>query len=467
MRQPEAVTALTEMVREKIRVNVERALSLADLALSISHEIADQGSLARALRAKANVLYASGQHAAAVEHHEQAVKCFEATGNTHEVARTLSGSIQPMLLMGDYERAFAAADRAREIFSAEGNTWRLARLEINVGNIFYRQDRFQDAISCYERAYLGLENQQDSEGIAAVLSNMATCYISLHAFSKALELIGRHASSALRMKCLCWCRRPTTTSPIFTTNGANTAKTIEMLRAARIACKKVNDSYHFALCNLDLAELYLELNLGSDAAELAQQGCEGFRKLGMGYESAKCLAFSAIAASQQGHAFEGLKLFSEAREIFVQEKNQAWPSLIDLYRALVFYNEGRFFEARRIAADTLEAFVRLNLSSKAVLAELLLARISMRIDDVEQAHRHVNGASKNRQPGIARSGVPGPSVDGKHSLQKGQRRSGLFVLSGREAGGGGGGGGGGAAGRADRLQQEIAWKSMSTWWNSA
>ena len=74
----------------------------------------------------------------------------------------------------------------------------------------------------------------------------------------------------------------------------------------------------------------------------------------MGYESAKCLAFSAIAASQKGHAFEGLKLFSEAREIFVKEKNRAWPSLIDLYRALVFYNEGRFFEARRLCADALD-----------------------------------------------------------------------------------------------------------------
>jgi len=55
-----------------------------------------------------------------------------------------------------------------------------------------------------------------------------------------------------------------------------------------------------------------------------------------------------MAASQQGHAFEALKLFSEAREIFLKEKNRAWPSLIDLYRALVFFNEGRFFEAKTL-----------------------------------------------------------------------------------------------------------------------
>src|SRR5258707_12131211 len=92
-----------------------------------------------------------------------------------------------MLLLGEYNRAFAAAERARQIFSTEGNAWRLARLEINIGNIHYRQDRFVEAQACYESAYRGLLNEKDAEGIAAVLSNLATCYISLNAFPKAID----------------------------------------------------------------------------------------------------------------------------------------------------------------------------------------------------------------------------------------------------------------------------------------
>ena len=134
------------------------------------------------------------------------------------------------------------------------------------------------------------------------------------------------------------------------------------------------------------------MNLGPEAADLAQQGYEGFQKLGIGYEAAKCLAFSAIAASQQGHAFEGLKVFAQSRQMFVKEKNQAWPSLIDLYRALVFFNEGRFFEARRHCIEALDSFRALNLTSKAVLADLLLARISSHTGDLGQARQHVNSA---------------------------------------------------------------------------
>jgi CHAT domain-containing protein/predicted negative regulator of RcsB-dependent stress response len=390
--RPEVVVELTDRIREQVRVDVQQALRMADAALFIANRLDDKESLARALRAKANVLYAKGEHASAVELHEQAVVLFEESGKTHEVARTLSGSIQPLQLMGEYSRAFAAGERARKIFADEGNTWRLARLEINIGNIHYRQDRFAEALACYERAYQGLSAPEDPEGIAAVLSNMATCYISLNAFSKALD-----SYQQARQFC------EDHGMPLLVTQAdyniaylhylrGEYSKAIEMLRATRLNSKKIGDAYHHALCNLDLAELYLELNLSSQAAELAQQGYEGFRKLDMGYESAKCLAFSAMAASQQGRAFEGLKLFGEAREIFVKEKNQAWPSLIDLYRALVFFNEGRFFEARRHCSEALDAFRTLNLTGKSVVACLLLSRIALRTDDLDQAFQHANGA---------------------------------------------------------------------------
>ncbi len=384
----EVVTALADQAREKIRVDVRQALSLAEAALVIAAGLDNKESLARALRAKANVLYARGEHAAAVDLHEQAAAWFDSAGQTHEVARTLSGSIQPMLLLGEYNRAFAAAERARQIFAAEGNAWRLARLDINIGNIYYRQDRFGEARDCYERAYRGLLNEKDAEGIAAVLSNLATCYISLHAFSKAIDAYQQARQFCEEHNMPLLVSQADYNIAYLHYQRGEYSKAIEMLRAARAACKKVDDAYHLALCNLDLAELYLELNLSSDAAELSQQGYEGFQKLGIGYESAKCLAFSAIAASQQGHAFEGLKLFSEASEIFVREKNRVWPSLIDLYRALVFYNEGRYFEARRLAADALESFRSLNLGHKLVLAQLLLARIALRTENLEQAYRH-------------------------------------------------------------------------------
>jgi tetratricopeptide (TPR) repeat protein len=389
---PEVVSELAEKVREQVRVDVPRALHLAEAAIAISQKLKNKESKATALRAKANVLYVKGEHAAAADHHQQAAALFEAAGEANQVARTLSSSMQPLLLMGEYNRALAAAERARRIFTAEGDSWRLARLDINLGNVYYRQDRFEEALASYERAYQGLPPEKDPEGIAAVLSNMATCYISLNMFPNALASYARARQ---------FCEEHG--MPLLVTQAdyniaylhylrGEYSRAIEMLRATRVNADRIGDAYHQALCNLDLSELYLELNLSAEAAELSEQGYEGFRKLGMGYEAAKSLAFSAMAAAQQGHAFEGLKLYSESREIFVKEKNRAWPSLIDLYRALAFFEEGRYFEARRYCAQALESFLSLNWKNKAVMAQLLLARAAMRTGETDQAFQHASAA---------------------------------------------------------------------------
>src|SRR5207245_1505395 len=111
---------------------------------------------------------------------------YKAHRNLKAAARTLSTSIQPTILLGEYDKAFHAVEQAREIFARLSDLWRLARLEINAGNIYYRQDRFEEAIAHYERAYAGLMPYEDAEGIAVVLSNMAVCLISLNDFPGAL-----------------------------------------------------------------------------------------------------------------------------------------------------------------------------------------------------------------------------------------------------------------------------------------
>ena len=86
--------------------------------------------------------------------HEQAAALFEKAGEQAELARTLSGSIQPMLLLGRYEEALAAGERARADLSEArqyAGGWR--GLEINIGNIYHRQDRFAEALGHYQRAY--------------------------------------------------------------------------------------------------------------------------------------------------------------------------------------------------------------------------------------------------------------------------------------------------------------------------
>jgi CHAT domain-containing protein len=388
----EIVNTLTERVWQEVRIDTHRAKYLAEAALDVAQTLDTPGLLARSLRAKANAMYALDEHGEAVQLHEQAIALFEQTGEEAELARTLSGSIQSLLLLGRYDQALAAGERAGAIFRQQGNVRRLARLEINIGNIYHRQDRFAEALTFYERAYEQMLAHDDAEGLAAVLSNLSLCHISLNDFPKALELhqVARRHCQQKDMPILV-AYADYNIAYLYFLRGEY-GRSIQMLRDASVSAKKANDAYQLALCNLDLSEIYLELNLSAEAGDLGRAANKGFQELGFGYEAAKALGFAAIAASRQGQAFEAVKLFAQAKEMFVRDQNQVWPSLIDLYEALVLFTEGRLFEARRLCAAAYEFFRTSSMRGKAVLADLLLARIALRLSDTKLAKQHCGTA---------------------------------------------------------------------------
>lgn len=388
----EFVEILAASVHQRARESVAEAHTLAEAAVEIAEQLGTKTSRASAFRARGNALYFLGRYRESVESHQQALALFEELDDSEQIGRTLSAAIQPLALTGEYDRAFQYAERARGIFSQTGGDRRLARLENNLGNILHRQDRFAEAVACYGRAYEQLVPHQDYEGMAVTLHNMAVCLISLNDFTRALEvyeqarqLSQQHGMGLLALQAdynIAW---------LHYLRG-DYSRAIELLRAARDAAQQHGDRYHGALCDLDQSEIYLELNLIDEAAEMAQAGFRQFEQLGMGYEAAKCLTNLAVAISRQKNAFRALELFADARQRFVREQNHVWPALIDLYQALVLFHEGRLFEARRLCQAALDFFRTSHLRSKAALSQLLLARLLLRTGDPRQAQEECAGA---------------------------------------------------------------------------
>jgi CHAT domain-containing protein/Tfp pilus assembly protein PilF len=388
----EVVKQLADLVVEKIRVDTKDALHLAEAAVLIGLKLRRKEDIALGTRAKANALYACGDNRAAVEHHEQAIEMYESLGNLKETARTLSSSIQPLILLGEYDRAFKSSEKAREIFIRIGETRRIANLDNNVGNIFHRQDRFEEAMLHYESAYKTLSQYEDWERAAVTLHNMAMCLISLNDFAKSLDCYQKSRELCIRYDMpLLRDQADYNIAYLYYFRGEY-SRAIEMLFATRRACEITGDAYHLALCHLDLSEIYLELNLSEEAREMAHEGFLRFEKLGMGYEAAKTLANEAIAYGQQGKTVHALERFTKARAMFATEKNLVWPWLLDLYQGLLLFHEGRYFEARRLCTGAAAFFDSSALPGKAALAHLLLARIALQMGEFPSAQAETDAA---------------------------------------------------------------------------
>ena len=376
----EVVSDLAASVPRLVRSDRKRALNVAEFAVMIANSLGSAEGVAQSLRAKGNALHGQGRNKAAVEHHQRALEIFRSVGTPDQIARTLSTSIQPLILQGQHDQALAFAREAREIFSRLGDQWRLARLELNLGNIFDRRDLFKEALASYESAYryLSANNANDPEALAAALHNIAVSCIRLNDFRKALTTYEQARRFAAEHEMPVLVAQADYNIAWLHYLRGDYSRAISMLREARETCRSSGDQYHVGLCCLDLSEIYLELNLSQEAEETARQASATFQRLGMQYERGKAVANVAIALGQQGKTDDALKLFLQARRILVKERNKVVPSLIDLYRAVVLIDEKREAEANRLCIAALKSFQRFKLANKAVVCRLLLARIQLR-----------------------------------------------------------------------------------------
>lgn len=373
-----------EMVR-LARIDLKQAERLADAALWVSEKIQDDASRAVGLRAVGHVHFLKGDQSPALEHYQAALRIYESLGQELDIGRTLSGALQTLIYLSRYDQAFDWAQRAHEIFARHGARLHMARLDTNMANILYRQDRFEEALELYRRALVVFSEIGNPQDVAIALKNMATCQISLTEFRDALATYRRAREVCVENQMpLLVAEADYNIAYLYYLRGEYT-RAIELYRATREHCHELGDTYHQGLCDLDQSEMYLELNLSEEGGYLAKRAYETFRQLGMGYEMAKAMANIAIAASHHGDSALALELFRDSRDLFEQEHNLAWIAIIDLYQALVFYQDGRLEEAGVLCGSALRYFAASPLIGKAALCQLLLARIHMSAGRLEEA----------------------------------------------------------------------------------
>ena len=384
-RTREAVETLCVEVPRVVRVNLERAAHLAEIAQWLAADVGDEFSAARAARAGANALHYLGETARSQVLYEEALKRFVRLGEESEAAITRSSSLLNLAYLGEYDLVFDWEEAARETFERLGDGLRLAILEHNVGNILYRQDRYEEALERYQFAYEEFRKLERAENVAICLRNIAVCHISLHQFEEAGSVYERsrafceeHGLARLVLEV------DYNIAYLYFLRGEY-ARSIQLFRTARRQCEAVGDDYHKALCDLDQSEIYLELNLVDEAAKLAESAYTGFSALQMPYETAKALTFQALAVGRLGKSEQALELLRQAQEIFVREGNSLWPAWIDFYQGVVLFREGQPSAAVKLASAALESFEALGDDQRAAMCLVLLAELQQVLGKLEPA----------------------------------------------------------------------------------
>jgi tetratricopeptide (TPR) repeat protein len=388
------IESLSARIRELLPRDPDLAQTLAETNLYIASLVDTTVGWAFANRSRAQVLYTMRKSADAAPFFDRAVELFEQAGLTGEIGRTLVAQMDNLMYLSRYTEALSVAQRARAALQVGGDIQYLSRLEIALGNLYYRLNKYSEALEHYDLAQKTLENSDDFLGIASIGLNRAYVLTEMNRFDEAVQSFEVTKEYCERNGMTLWAAMADRGISQMHFRRGNYSTALRILEQVRRRHEELADSRRIGLCDMDRAEIYLELNLFDDAATIAGRAYETFERLGNRYEAGKCLTFQGIAEFKLLNDKDAEKAFVRARDIFLKEGtgNDVWVAVIDLWRAQLLTRQHQFAPAQELAQRAAEIFEKQQVPARAANARVLSAQSWIELDATAPALKEAQKA---------------------------------------------------------------------------
>ncbi|PYS16274.1 MAG: hypothetical protein DMG15_02740 [Acidobacteria bacterium] len=389
------VESISTKIRELLPRDPELAQILAETNLYVASLLDQPLAWAHANRSLAQVLYTMRKSTEADSYFEKAVELFEKAQLRGEVGRTLVGQMDNLMYLSRYSEALDLAERARVALEEAQDVSYLSTLEIALGNVYYRLNRYPESLSHYDRAQQLLENTDNTLAHASLASiglNRAYVLTEMNRFDEAVQSFEITKKHCERHGLALWAAIADRGISQMHFRRGNYSTALRILEQVRRRHVELDDARRVGLCDMDRAEIYLELNLFDDAANIAARAYDIFQRLGNRYEAAKCLTYQGIAYFKTLQDKDAEKALFAAREIFVKEGNDLWVAVVDLWRAQLLTRQQQFSTAQELAQRSAEIFESQQAPARAANARVLSAQSFLELEERTPALREAQKA---------------------------------------------------------------------------
>jgi CHAT domain-containing protein/tetratricopeptide (TPR) repeat protein len=378
----------------------ELAVSIAHDALRLATEAANSDLLLQAHDMLRYSLTANEQSLDALPYYELVIAGYEARGNLGRASRVRIGYVEALQHSGRYADAFRVAQVAGQWLKENGDHEGYARLCTGVANGYSRLGQHQRSNEYYAIAARIFEESGDRAALAKIYLNLGYVLYRLDQYerSDAMYEQAEQVSREVHLDALEE-QAKYNRAYLYYLRGLYSPA---LQGFSRIRRQLTGSSRHIALCDLDEAEIYLQLNLSQEAAALANRAIERFNQIGMRHEEAQAQTFYGGALIRMGRFDEALEVFRAAQKGFEIEGNDYWAALLDVHRADVHLHLRNYREARSLAEKARLRFEALEIPSRRMLSLVLLARIALATEEVTAAEDYLRQIS----PIVDRTRVP-------------------------------------------------------------
>lgn len=346
-----------------------------------------------------------GKLESAIKNLDKSSAIFQKINKNHESAQTQVAKLIALALLGNYAEAVETGESTIKIFKLFGDELAIGKIEKNLGNIVSRRELHLQAEKYYLSAHRRFVKLENNEELTMVENGLAITYSALNNFRKAekfyVQALDR-AKSANMFLTQAEIEASIGNLELFRGKYDQALKSLEMSRQKYMTLQMPHQT---AIAELEIADIYLELNLTAEAFSIYEKVTEKLHKIKIQGEEARSHSKFGQAAMLLGDKKTARKKFAKAAKLYEKEKNSVGFAQVRLTEAQLELNEKNYQKALKLVENAHELFKKLNNQRFTVLANFLKGEIWRNLGEFEQAERILSEtytqSIKKHQPNIA------------------------------------------------------------------
>jgi len=312
----------------------------------------------------------------AVRDLDKSAEIFRRIDREHDAAQTQVAKLIALALLGKYKEAFSTGKNALKIFEKFGDELAAGKIEKNLGNIAARQGNEKEAEKYYLSARKRFIKINDLNELAMSDNSLANTYAELNNFQKAEDFYAKALENARSAKMF------VTVAEIEASRGnlalfrGKYAEALRFLELSRRKYEELNLPHQTAIANLEIADIYLELNLSEEATAIYENIADQFKNLKMRGEEARTRANFGKSAILSGNFSLAKNELKKAARLYESEENKIGAASVKLALANLELTQKHYKNVLKIALEAEELLrkstnLRLKLSANWFKGEAL------------------------------------------------------------------------------------------------
>jgi len=365
-----------------------------------------------------------GRFASAVNALSRADRAFAKLGMELESARVNVAKLLALAMKGDYDEAISAGELALPVLVKNHDHLGAGKIEMNLSNVVSRRSDHDSAIKYCASARRRFIKARAVDWQAMAENGLANSYAELNNFDLAARYYSQAMATAKSAKMHVTVAEIEASSGNLALLRGRYAEALRDLELSRRKFDRLAMPHQSAIADLEIADIYRELNLTKEAAEIYERIIPEFAHLKMRAEQARATHGLGEVQLALGDAKQAVITLKQSSRLYAAERNLAAViesrlsysnGLVSLGKASTAINEAEKLKTivdRRSSPRTLallehlvgEAYLKLgkyDLAADAARRSLVEARKYRQPSAEVQAHVLLGKCHSHRDPNKA------------------------------------------------------------------